>query len=111
MVVAHGLSCSTACGIFLDQGSNPRPLHWQADSQPLRHQGSPPGGALHILFRLLLESHALCPVGPLSEAANVTREKFILGGECEVLDSTAVRQATLESGTEGRTSSTDPVFV
>ena len=24
-----------------DQGSNPCPLHWQADSQPLRHQGSP----------------------------------------------------------------------
>ena len=24
-----------------DQGSNPRPLHWQADSQPLHHQGSP----------------------------------------------------------------------
>ena len=23
------------------QGSNPRTLHWQADSQPLRHQGSP----------------------------------------------------------------------
>ena len=22
-VVVHGLSCSTACGIFLDQGSNP----------------------------------------------------------------------------------------
>ena len=32
VVVAHGLSCSTACGIFPDQGSNPRPLHWQADS-------------------------------------------------------------------------------
>ena len=28
----HGLSCSTACGIFLDQGSNPRPLNWQVDS-------------------------------------------------------------------------------
>ena len=41
VVVAHGPSCSTACGIFPDQGSNPRPLHWQADSQPLRHQGSP----------------------------------------------------------------------
>ena len=40
VVVAHGLSCSTARGIFPDQGSNPRPLHWQADSQPLRHQGS-----------------------------------------------------------------------
>ena len=36
-----GLSCPAACGIFPDQGSNPCPLHWQADSQPLRHQGSP----------------------------------------------------------------------
>ena len=40
-VVAHGPSCSAACGILPDQGSNPCPLHWQADSQPLRHQGSP----------------------------------------------------------------------
>ena len=39
--VAHGPSCSAACGIFPDQGSNPCPLHWQAGSQPLRHQGSP----------------------------------------------------------------------
>ena len=29
--MAHGLSCSTACGIFLDQGSNLCPLCWQAD--------------------------------------------------------------------------------
>ena len=41
VVVAHGPSCFTACGIFPDQGSNPCPLHWQADSQPLCHQGSP----------------------------------------------------------------------
>ena len=41
VVVAHGPSCSMACGIFPDQGSNPCPLYWQADSQPLRHQGSP----------------------------------------------------------------------
>ena len=41
VVVAHGPSCSVACGIFPDQGPNPCPLHWQADSQPLRHQGSP----------------------------------------------------------------------
>ena len=41
VVVAHGPSCSEACGIFPDQGSNPFSLHWQADSQPLRHQGSP----------------------------------------------------------------------
>ena len=41
VVVAHGSSCSAACGSFPDQGSNPCPLHWQADSQPLCHQGSP----------------------------------------------------------------------
>ena len=41
VIVAHGPSCSVACGIFLVQGSNPCPLHWQADPQPLRHQGSP----------------------------------------------------------------------
>ena len=41
VVVAHGPSCSAACGIFPDQGSNPCALHWQVDSQPLRHQGSP----------------------------------------------------------------------
>ena len=46
VVVAHGLSCSAACGIFPDQGLNPCPLHWQVDSQPLRHQGSPAGGFL-----------------------------------------------------------------
>ena len=39
--VAHGPSCSAACGILPNQGSNPCALHWQADSQPLRHQGSP----------------------------------------------------------------------
>ena len=32
----HGLSCSIACGIFTDQGSNPCLLHWQADSLPPR---------------------------------------------------------------------------
>ena len=41
VIVAHGPSCSAACGIFPDQGSNLCPLHWQADSQPLRHQRSP----------------------------------------------------------------------
>ena len=37
VIVAHGPSCSAACGIFPDPGSNPCPLHWQADSQPLCH--------------------------------------------------------------------------
>ena len=37
MVVWLGLSCSGACGIVLNQGSNPCLLHWQADSLPLSH--------------------------------------------------------------------------
>ena len=41
VIVAHGPSCSVACGTFPDQGSNPCPPHWQADSQPLCHQRSP----------------------------------------------------------------------
>ena len=53
VIVAHGPSCSTACGIFPDQGSNPCPLHWQADSQPLCHQGSPP---MHFSSYLLSSS-------------------------------------------------------
>ena len=40
VVVAHRLSCPLACGIFPDQGLNMCPLHWQADSYPLYHQGS-----------------------------------------------------------------------
>ena len=39
IVVAHGLSCSKAHEIFLNQGSNP--CHWQVDSLPLSHQGNP----------------------------------------------------------------------
>ncbi|XP_059970716.1 proline-rich nuclear receptor coactivator 1 isoform X2 [Mesoplodon densirostris] len=45
--MAHGPSRSTACGIFLDRGTNPCPLHRQAYSQPLRHQGSP---SIHFLI-------------------------------------------------------------
>ena len=47
VTVAHGPSRSVACGIFPDQGLNPCPLHWQADSQPLRHQGSP---VVHFIY-------------------------------------------------------------
>ena len=47
VIVAHGPSCSAACGIFPNQGSNPCSLHWQADSQPLHHQGSPKYSVLY----------------------------------------------------------------
>ena len=39
--MVQGLSCSASCGIFPDQGWNSYLLHWQADSFPLSHQGSP----------------------------------------------------------------------
>ena len=48
VIVAHGPSCSAACGILPDQDSNPCPPHRQADSQPLRHHASP-------LFKSLLK--------------------------------------------------------
>ena len=38
VVVVSGLGCSVACGILLDRGSHPCPLHWQEDSCPLCHQ-------------------------------------------------------------------------
>ena len=40
-VVAHGLSCSEACEILLNQRSNLCLLHWKADTLPLRYQGRP----------------------------------------------------------------------
>ena len=41
LAVVMRLSCSPACGIFLDQGSNPCPLRWQVASEPLDHQEGP----------------------------------------------------------------------
>ena len=43
VVVVHGLSCSVAFGIFLDQGLNPCPVHSQVDSMP-------PGKSLQLNF-------------------------------------------------------------
>ena len=53
IVVVHGLSCSTACGFILNQGLNSRPLHWQVETYPLCHQGSP---QIEILWSLLIVS-------------------------------------------------------
>ena len=56
VVVAYRPSRSVACGIFPDQGLNLCPLHWQADSQPLRHQGSPAHFLIKSFFFLMLSS-------------------------------------------------------
>ena len=80
VAVARGLSCSAACGIFLDQGSKLCPLHWQAESfffqaasLPLSHQGSPQPYlcywtvSSHPTPRLLfLKYHRLCYCGKIS---------------------------------------------
>ena len=72
VVVAHEPSCSAACGIFPDQGSNPCLLHWQADSQPLCHQGSPKT-VLEIHFDLMLSVRVRseCPAQPNKVCFNI----------------------------------------
>ena len=52
LVAVHGLSCSAACGIFLDEGSNLCPL--QVGSYSLFHQGSP---AVFLIFYILHVEH------------------------------------------------------
>ena len=53
IVVAKGLSCSMACGIFPDQGLNLCLPYWQADSLPLNHQGSPISWSLSIHLKYI----------------------------------------------------------
>ena len=43
VVTTPRLSWSVTRGIFPDQGLSPSLLHWQPDSLPLSHQGSPLG--------------------------------------------------------------------
>ena len=50
IVVVLGLSCSAACGIFLDQGLNLHLLHWQANSLPLSHLWEAPTLAFRLWF-------------------------------------------------------------
>ena len=49
VVVVHGISCSTACGIFPDQGLNLCPLHWQAEFLTT----APPGKTFSRFFFLI----------------------------------------------------------
>ena len=47
--MVNGFSCSAACGMVLDQGSNPSLLLWQLDSSPLSHQG----GSYHRILNTI----------------------------------------------------------
>ena len=75
VVVAHGPSCSAACGIFPDQGSNPCTLHWQADSQPLRHQGSPTEGFLSLM-QVMFQLHSFAGRYSVSQQHLLKRLSF-----------------------------------
>ena len=87
-IVAHGPSCSAACGILPDQGSNPCPLHCQADSQPLRHQGSPE----RVI--LCLQSIQVGGVMQVCESCNV---KYDAGTQWELdLEDGVVKERTEE---------------
>ena len=72
VIVAHGPSCSVACGILPDQGSNPCPLHRQADSQPLHHQGNPhpsllgPDFEMGFVQEITARNRKIGPLGAIS---------------------------------------------
>ena len=67
VVVVHGPSCSVACGIFLDKGSDPCLLHWQVDSLPLSHQGGPWPCLFCLFLSLLLRPRIYLPLFSESE--------------------------------------------
>ena len=80
VAVVHRPSCSMACGIFTDQGSNPCPLHWQVYSYLLYLQGSP-----NFHYLLWLSSIPLCmctrvhahTLTPLTLDSAVHRDVFV----------------------------------
>ena len=76
VLVSRRLSYSTACGIFLDQGLNPCLLHWQVDSLPLSHQGSP----------LSLFSHCFQCIKKVNYLKKLSLLIFVLTGSLQVED-------------------------
>ena len=70
IVMVHRFRCSAACGIFLDQGSNPCLLHWQVDSLPPSHQGNLQMGIYshesNLLSLLLIQGKTHSSFGAIS---------------------------------------------
>ena len=59
-VMTPGLTCSVACGEMFPEGSNPWPLHWQADSYQWDHQESPESTAFNTACYLVNVLVAAC---------------------------------------------------
>ena len=72
-----GLVAPRHVGIFPDQGSNPCPLHWQADSQPLRHQGSPLFFFEAAFLDLVKSRTQTCSVWPIQLFRLVKKSKLL----------------------------------
>ena len=90
VVVAHRPSCSAARGIFPDQGSNPCPRHWQADS-------TAPPGKPHLIYinALYHPKQILSDKRCLSGASLVARWL----GTCLLMQETQVRALAWEDPT------------
>ena len=78
VVAAPGLSCSTACGIFLVQGLNLSLLHWQADFLTAEPPGKP---SLHS---------CVSPIREIPSCSSLTNEEIkVQRGSLTSPDSTA----------------------
>ena len=67
-------------GIFLMQGFNPRLLHWQVNSLPLSHQGSPPDPVtFHESYTFCSPSLLSCKMGLPKSICEATVEAKRLG--------------------------------
>ena len=73
-VVVHGPSCISACGVFLDQGSNLCFLNGQVDSYPLLHQAS----LNQCLTRFLTSAPLGKSLSTFLEMIHVVRAPFLV---------------------------------
>ena len=92
VVVAHRLSCSTACAVFLDQGLSLCLLHWQVDSYLLCHQGNPRSTC--SLFFLKLIYYLFGCAGVLVVAPRNLQSSLWLEGSWHMGSSSLARDRT-----------------
>ena len=77
VAAAYGLCCPAACGLLPEQGLNPSPLRWQADSS-LDFTG-PPWNPAGLLFKVLFENvfFFLWTIPPITMSTFSTRSWLI----------------------------------
>ena len=93
VVVVHGLSCSAACGIFPDQGSDLFLLHWQVDSSPQSQQGS--ACKYPFVSPRVMQKMADCPrAAPVSVNVSSCLCQPPWGGHCDHAGDTEKRLPT-----------------